>query len=212
MVFRALGAVAALLWSGLALAGSASAESYPAHPVRLIVPFAAGGPTDVIARIVAQKLSEAWGQQVYTENVPGAGGNTGVAMAARAPRRRLHHSRGEHRLHRQSQHVRETPLRSGEGFRTDHPWSPPRPTSSRSIPTFRQSRCKRAGRSGEVQSGQIQLRAARRPARPRTSPANCSSRNTGSTSSPCRSTARRSRSTPPSGATRRSHSRRCRRP
>ncbi len=85
MVFRALGAVAALLWSGLALAGSASAESYPAHPVRLIVPFAAGGPTDVIARIVAQKLSEAWGQQVYTENIPGAGGNTGVAMAARAP-------------------------------------------------------------------------------------------------------------------------------
>ena len=50
----------------------------------MIVPFAAGGPTDVIARIVAQKLSESWGQQVVTENVPGAGGNTGVAMAARS--------------------------------------------------------------------------------------------------------------------------------
>ncbi len=51
----------------------------------MIVPFAAGGPTDVIARIVAQKLSETWGQQIYTENVPGGGGNTGAAMAARAP-------------------------------------------------------------------------------------------------------------------------------
>src|SRR4029453_4272953 len=47
--------------------------------------FGAGGPTDVIARIIAQKLSEAWGQQVYTENLPGAGGNTGVATVARAP-------------------------------------------------------------------------------------------------------------------------------
>ncbi|MGZ3329973.1 MAG: tripartite tricarboxylate transporter substrate binding protein BugD, partial [Xanthobacteraceae bacterium] len=69
---RALGAIFALLPSMMLLAGEASAESYPSRPVRLIVPFAAGGPTDVIARIVAQKLSEEWGQQVYTENVPGA--------------------------------------------------------------------------------------------------------------------------------------------
>ncbi len=69
----------------LALAVPAFAQTYPTRQVRLIVPFAAGGPTDVIARIVAQKLSEAWGHQVVTENVPGAGGNTGVAMAARAP-------------------------------------------------------------------------------------------------------------------------------
>src|SRR5215213_9606065 len=69
----------------LILAVPAFAQTYPDKPVKMIVPFAAGGPTDVIARIVAQKLSEAWGQQVYTENVPGAGGNTGVIMAARAP-------------------------------------------------------------------------------------------------------------------------------
>jgi tripartite-type tricarboxylate transporter receptor subunit TctC len=69
----------------LVCAGSALAQTYPSHPVRMIVPFAAGGPTDVIARIVAQKLSETWGQQIYTENVPGGGGNTGAAMAARAP-------------------------------------------------------------------------------------------------------------------------------
>jgi len=81
-VFRAFGSIAVL---GAAAFAPACAESYPAHPVRLIVPFAAAGPTDVIARIVAQKLSDAWGQQVYTENVPGAGGNTGVAMVAKAP-------------------------------------------------------------------------------------------------------------------------------
>src|SRR3981081_3946080 len=84
-VLRSLGSVAALIFSVLILAGSALAQSYPTRSVRLIVPFAAGGPTDVIARIVAQKLSEAWGQQVYTENIPGAGGNTGVAMAAHSP-------------------------------------------------------------------------------------------------------------------------------
>jgi tripartite-type tricarboxylate transporter receptor subunit TctC len=85
MVFRAFAASAALILSMLAPAGNAAAEGYPAKPVRLIVPFAAGGPTDVIARIVAQKLSESFGQQVVTENIPGAGGNTGVTMVARAP-------------------------------------------------------------------------------------------------------------------------------
>ena len=74
-----------LLSTLLVLAGRASAQTYPTHAIRLIVPFAAGGPTDVIARIFAQKLSEAWGQQVVIENVPGAGGNTGVTMVARAP-------------------------------------------------------------------------------------------------------------------------------
>ena len=51
----------------------------------MVVPFAAGGPTDVIARLVAQKLSESLGQQFYVENIPGAGGNTGTAQVAKAP-------------------------------------------------------------------------------------------------------------------------------
>jgi tripartite-type tricarboxylate transporter receptor subunit TctC len=84
-VFRGLRAIAALTTAILISAGSLWAQSYPTRPVRLIVPFGAGGPSDVIARIVAQKLSESFGQQVVTENIPGAGGNTGVAMAAKAP-------------------------------------------------------------------------------------------------------------------------------
>ena len=84
-VFRLLGAIAMSVLLVLGFSGASSAQSYPAHNVRLIVPFAAGGPTDVIARVVGQKLSEAWGQQIVVENVPGAGGNTGVAMVAKAP-------------------------------------------------------------------------------------------------------------------------------
>jgi len=70
---------------GLSLAVlSSAADNYPNRKVRVIVPFAAGGPTDVIARIVADRLSEAWGQQLYVENMPGAGGNLGVENGARA--------------------------------------------------------------------------------------------------------------------------------
>jgi tripartite-type tricarboxylate transporter receptor subunit TctC len=82
--FSVLGFGAALIAYVAGASHPASAQTYPAHPVRLIVPFAAAGPTDVIARIVAQKLSDSWGQQVYIENLPGAGGNTGIATAARS--------------------------------------------------------------------------------------------------------------------------------
>jgi tripartite-type tricarboxylate transporter receptor subunit TctC len=77
------GALAWLLL--LAAAGDAQAQGYPNKAVRMIVPFAAGGPTDVIARLVGQRLSESLGQQFVVENVGGAGGNTGTAMAAKAP-------------------------------------------------------------------------------------------------------------------------------
>ena len=60
------------------------AQTYPSRPVRVIVPYAPGGPTDVCARLIAQKLSERLGKQFYVENVPGAGGNIGTGQAARA--------------------------------------------------------------------------------------------------------------------------------
>ena len=63
---------------------AASAQSYPTKPVRILVPFAPAGPTDVFARLLIQKLSQSLGQQFYVENQVGAGGNIGMGNAARA--------------------------------------------------------------------------------------------------------------------------------
>ena len=65
--------------------GIATAQNYPTKPIRLIAPFPPGGSTDLLARVMAQKLIEAWGQQVIVENRGGAGGTIGVELAARAP-------------------------------------------------------------------------------------------------------------------------------
>lgn len=75
------------IWSMLLLAGVCHAQTapWPSQPVRMIVPFNAGGPTDVIARVLAQKLTETLGQQFFVENLPGAGGNLGTARAAKSP-------------------------------------------------------------------------------------------------------------------------------
>jgi tripartite-type tricarboxylate transporter receptor subunit TctC len=67
-----------------ALAGAAASQDYPNKTIRMIVPFAAGGPTDVIARTIAQKLTESWGQPVVIDNRGGAGGNLGTDIAAKA--------------------------------------------------------------------------------------------------------------------------------
>jgi len=65
-------------------ANSVNAQAYPTKPIRLIVPFTPGGSTDILARNVGQKLSEAWGQPVLIENVPGAGGSLGADKVAKA--------------------------------------------------------------------------------------------------------------------------------
>jgi tripartite-type tricarboxylate transporter receptor subunit TctC len=64
---------------------AAHAQSYPGRPVRIIVPFAPGGATDIVTRILGQKLTEAWGQQVVADNRAGASGNIGAELAAKAP-------------------------------------------------------------------------------------------------------------------------------
>ena len=66
------------------LASSASSQEFPSKAVRMIAPFAPGGATDALARVVSQKLSERWKHQVFVDNRPGAGGNIGAELAARA--------------------------------------------------------------------------------------------------------------------------------
>jgi tripartite-type tricarboxylate transporter receptor subunit TctC len=73
------------LLAALFVSGSAFAQQYPSKPVKIIIPFAAGGVTDLAGRLIAQKLSEKLGQQFFIENVGGAGGNIGMTQAARAP-------------------------------------------------------------------------------------------------------------------------------
>lgn len=73
---------AGLLSISLMLATSVNAQNYPAKPIRLIVPFAAGGPMDIMSRAIADKLTAAWGQQVVVDNRGGAGGSIGSEIAA----------------------------------------------------------------------------------------------------------------------------------
>ncbi|MBA2414218.1 MAG: tripartite tricarboxylate transporter substrate binding protein [Burkholderiaceae bacterium] len=72
------------LASVLSFAASAQSTNYPNRTVRIVVPFAAGGATDIVTRILAQKLTELWGQSVIVENRAGAGGNIGGAEVAKA--------------------------------------------------------------------------------------------------------------------------------
>src|SRR5213595_4302526 len=74
---RALFMLAAML-----LAGTAFAQTYPSKPVKLVVTYPPAGSSDLMARIVAQKLSELWGQAVIVENKPGAAGSIGMEYAA----------------------------------------------------------------------------------------------------------------------------------
>ena len=79
-VIAACAALCAAVFSAL----PAYAAGYPDHPVKIIVPFAAGGPTDVMARLIAAKLTDKLGQRFYIENIAGAGGNIGTVNAAKA--------------------------------------------------------------------------------------------------------------------------------
>jgi len=74
-------AAVALAW----IAHPAGAQTYPAKPIRLVVPFPAAGAADILARSIGQELSRAWGQQVIVDNRPGAGGNIGADLVAKAP-------------------------------------------------------------------------------------------------------------------------------
>jgi tripartite-type tricarboxylate transporter receptor subunit TctC len=78
---RVLGIVLGLLTA----TGIGAAQVWPTQPITMVVPFAAGGPTDVVGRVIAARLSEILGQQVVVENISGAGGMTGALQVAQAP-------------------------------------------------------------------------------------------------------------------------------
>src|SRR3978361_1984471 len=120
------GAVLALLLAAL----PAAAQAYPTHPITLIVPFPAGGGVDAVARIVAQKLSAAPGQQVGIDNPGGGGGGLGPHPRAqerarppppgRGAPRRLYAGDGAYRDHLdQSDALRQSGLRPAQGLHAD---------------------------------------------------------------------------------------------
>jgi tripartite-type tricarboxylate transporter receptor subunit TctC len=85
MKFHARAILAALTVAGSLAVTGASAQDYPSKPIRLIVPFPAGGITDIVTRVITDFLAKEWGQPVVTENRAGAAGNVGSAVAAQAP-------------------------------------------------------------------------------------------------------------------------------
>ena len=74
----------AVLAGALMLSAAAGAQEWPSRPVTVVVPFAAGGPIDVVARIISPRMSELLGQQVVVDNIPGAGGMVGASRVAKA--------------------------------------------------------------------------------------------------------------------------------
>jgi tripartite-type tricarboxylate transporter receptor subunit TctC len=96
----------------LALTASAGAQNYPTSPVTVVIPFAAGGPTDVLGRVVGARMSEILGQQVVIENVTGAGGQTGSKRVADSAPDGYNFVIGTVGTHAQSSYPRVRPTRS----------------------------------------------------------------------------------------------------
>ena len=84
-IARALRGAAAGLWTGLSALALPVWAEYPDKPIRMVIPFAAGGATDQMARIIGKHLTEAWGQQVVSDNRAGANGVIGTDIVAKSP-------------------------------------------------------------------------------------------------------------------------------
>jgi tripartite-type tricarboxylate transporter receptor subunit TctC len=98
----------------VAFAGTAAAQSYPSKPITMTIPFAAGGPTDVLGRVIAQRMGEILGQQIVIENVGGAGGMTGAKRVADAAPDGYNILLGTVGTQAQSQSIYKKPLYNAE--------------------------------------------------------------------------------------------------
>ena len=101
-------------------ATAVQAQTYPAKPITIVVPAAPGGVTDALGRMLAQRFTEAWGQQAIVENKPGANNQIAAEYVTKARARRLHavHRPGND-LRGQSEPLRQARLRPGEGLHAD---------------------------------------------------------------------------------------------
>jgi tripartite-type tricarboxylate transporter receptor subunit TctC len=106
MKFRVLAAAAAAVF----VFSAAQAEDFPSRPLTMIIPFAAGGPTDILGRVMAARMGEVLGQNVIVENVAGAGGMTGSARVANAPPDGYQFVLGTVGTHAQGQTLYKNPL------------------------------------------------------------------------------------------------------
>ncbi len=103
----------ALFACTLALPGGADAQDWPARPVTVVVPFAAGGPIDVVARLIAPRMSELIGQQLVVDNTPGAGGMVGASRVAKAAPDGYTFLLGNQATHTFNQFIYKKPLYNG---------------------------------------------------------------------------------------------------
>src|SRR5262249_4056046 len=99
-----------LLVIASAIGGAYAQDKYPTRPITFIVPFAAGGPTDILARLIGQSVGLTLGQQVVVEDVTGAGGTTSARAARRARRLYLRHGQSRYAC-REPRHLPEPALR-----------------------------------------------------------------------------------------------------
>ena len=189
MIVRVAAALAVLI----GLAPLAHAQDWPNRPVRMIVPFAAGGSTDVAARLVAEYLTRSLGQQVFVENRTGANGNIGIEAAAKSAARRLHDP-DRARCDREQSACLQGQLRRAEGSYAGHPDLAPADRAG-GASLARREDARRAGRAGEDASPACATAPAAAPARGSTWSRNGSRSLPASSSSRCRIAAAGRRST-----------------
>ena len=142
------------------IAETASAQGWPNRTVRIVVPYAPGGGVSVVAQIVGNKLSELVKQPVVIDNRPGAGGNVGADVVAKAHAGRLHHSAAHQRARERRAALQVTAVRCDQGFRAGHHGDHHPDARLRVVqtPSYDAARVDRAGQS---QARQHELRLER---------------------------------------------------